>query len=217
MAILELIANGITLIGAARDLHGWVTGYSLARKIDEINHRVEQIDGKVWDIKRNLTRYGNFVFHHDQNEIIGSKNSAGIIKENKKLLVPEINLLVPKNKSSIVLSNFLQLPENFLKSFKDNPDQFLFFNFKLGARDLPPNNILHDKTLVPVHYNINGEEYVGFIKVGYLKSYLGFEYQSIIHSQKSAHIFKNPYTGAPMKRLEPCFCGSGKRYKFCHG
>lgn len=212
MDILSFVANRITLLDIGKNVHSWVTGYSLARKVDQIHNCVEQIYGRIWEFKEELTRIGNFVFHHPVSEIRGGNNAGSIIYDKKQIILPQVSVLKATGASQIIISDITELPPEFVREFQIDPELFLFYSFELRGGGLPPTNILQDKTLVPMKYSRESKSFVGFIKKGYLKNYLGVDYEAFSRRANNEDPFRNPYTQQPISRNNPCFCKSGLRY-----
>ena len=44
MAILETIATGISLMDIGKTMHGWVSGQTVAAKLDQISAQLKRLD-----------------------------------------------------------------------------------------------------------------------------------------------------------------------------
>lgn len=213
------VATGITIGSGAISVQSLISGYTLAKRVDLIASRLEMLDGRIVKVDAALTRLDTRLYSSGQQSVFVTK-SSGLALPNAKLIMPTKATLLQFGPSfestSLIADAGLEAPKGFFQEFINEPEHFLHAVQPLRS-GMPDIATLRDPTLVPWHFKKDGIDYIGFVKKGYLKSYLGIEFKPTILNDRMRFAFENRYTGASMSRNEVCYCGSGKRYKHCCG
>lgn len=209
---LTYAATGVTFGSGAASAHGILSGYRLAKKVDLVSNRLEMLDGQIVGLERSLKKIDRRLYS-TMEQSVWVEGSNKLIQPNKKLLLDN---LIDDGRSNLISDLYVEAPNGFRQGFSENPENFL-----VGVQELrggtPDFAFLRDDTLTPWHFKENGVDMIGFVKKGYLQSYLGIEFVPTITGWRAENLFSNPYTGEKMSRNAPCFCKSGKKYKHCCG
>ena len=209
---LSYVTTGVTFGSGAASAHGILSGYRLARKVDLIHRRVELLDGQVVTLHKNLRRMDERLFS-TLTQSVWVKGKSKLIEPNRQLLLANG---IDDGRNSFISDLYVEAPDGFRQRFNERPSDFLLGEQPL-LKGVPDLTLLRDDTLAPWHFKKNGVDMVGFIKRGYLQSYLGLEFVPTLLAKRAEFAFQNPYSGNAMSRNERCYCKSGKRYKHCCG
>jgi uncharacterized protein YjbI with pentapeptide repeats len=77
--------------------------------------------------------------------------------------------------SDLAVSTPITLPDSLKHILQMKPEDVLF-NIMPLSKEYMPSNFISDSSMVPLIFSKNNAQYIGQIKVGYARDYLGFEY-----------------------------------------
>jgi hypothetical protein len=221
-----MLEHGLTIIQVVKglkDLHGLVTGHTLARRIDRLTNSIELQHGTIINIDSRLEALASNLYFLHEHELYKT-NKSGIAIKEKKIISPGVEEISVFKKvhhdtlrtKSLVFSSLEDLPRGFLAEFNANPLHFLVYKQKIGTGS-PPSEFLRDDTLVPIQFMHASEAMIGFMKKGYVEHVFGLTYREALTEFTLSNVNNNPFENTPMRRNQPCYCGSGRRFKHCHG
>jgi hypothetical protein len=210
--VLGFLKTGITIFQAGKaayDTYGYVTGTSITHKVDNIHARLQRIEENIYFM------YERELYRSNKSGILTPENS--IVIPDKREVDAFINVHKEVSKqTSVIFSNIEQLPRGFLVEFNVEPDNFLVYQQDIGG-GLPPLHFLKDDTLVPIQFLRDGRTKIGFMKKGYVEQVFGLTLKAALTEFRMANLNRDPFQDRHMRRNEVCYCGSGKRFKHCHG
>jgi hypothetical protein len=168
---LALASTGITFATLGPSIHGYISGFSLAKKVDLIGSKIEALDGEVHRVLGKIEKIG---MHHYRSSNVG-------------VLLPQQAIISPRSSNVFArpeLGNVdyvndyaTEVPREFQQKFFADPKEFLFGVTKIGP-SAPDLTFLKDPTLVPWHFRDGNVAKVGFVKRGYL-DHLGIKYRRL--------------------------------------
>jgi hypothetical protein len=165
--VLVVIGTGITRLGIGQSIYDWVTGHAVSQKIDTLSAQIQDFielgnrlyyvpRQEVWDIDR------------DHQRIIDDRGQirAGAFPIQQAL------------KMNLVVSQPIVTPSRLKAVFTGNPEDILSQIPPLRWEGLPPEYVgLSDPTVIPVIFSRWNQDFIGLMKIGYAKEFLGFEYR----------------------------------------
>ncbi len=160
MSLLEILSMGITLLDVGKNLHEWVAGNTVSRKLDQISSKIERLDDQIYYLRTQEV----------WDTGISQQHTIEDLRQIRNVALPIQRVLG----TELVISKPIVTPKALRKFLLDDPKEILF-----DIRPLRQGHSAHidDPTLVPVTFSKSGEEFVGFIKIGYLKDFLNCDYK----------------------------------------
>ena len=149
------------MIGLGQDVYDWVTGHTLTNRLDGISSQIERLNNQIYLLNTPEIRDISVL---RQNLII---NGSG------NILKASIPLQQAAN-ANLIISQPIASPDKLKNLFIRNPEEVLFNITPLKGNETPFLN--NDPTLTPVTFSKWGQEFIGFIKIGYLREFLDCEY-----------------------------------------
>jgi WD40 repeat protein len=161
MSILEVISTGISLIGLGQDVYDWVTGHTLLNRLDGISPQIEKLNDQL------------YLFNNPEIRDISVLRQNLITNDADNILRASIPLQQAAN-TNLIVSRPIVSPTKLKSLFVRNPEEVLFNIAPLKGNAAPFFNT--DPTLAPVTFSKWGQEFIGYIKIGYLREFLDCEY-----------------------------------------
>lgn len=163
MGLLDTIATGITLLDVGNNLYGWVTGHTVSNKLEQIHSQIEQLD--------------RHLFYLPRQEVWNTRIGTQEIIENLRQIRDIANATQQILGLDMIISAPIISPDRLRKFFHTRPEDILF-DIRPIRNGEEVTHLRHsDPTLLPLIFSKWGQEFAGFIKVGYLKDYLDCEYK----------------------------------------
>ena len=186
----NLLASGVTIGTAGPAIHGYISGFTLARKVKEdaehFRTQIEDLQGRVLSIDGKLEALNDNVFlsDHDALRFFGHRG--------KGTSVPLTHLEHLRNGQKIISDKAVEPPEGLIDRFTANPENYLFSIQPLNAQEIDAS-LLNDPSLVPWCFQKFGVDFIGFAKKGYVEA-LGISFTPL--PRKSAAAAARPARAA---------------------
>jgi proteasome lid subunit RPN8/RPN11 len=162
MSFIETLSTGITLLNFGKELYDLVTGHTVSRKLDKIYSKIERVD--------------NHVYFLDAQEVWDTIQDKQQVFEDLKQIKEARLPLQRAIGADIVISKPIISPDRMKSFFLSNPEEILFGIRPLRGLDVP-QQFHNDPTMVPVTFSKWGQEFLGYVKIGYLRDYLDCDYR----------------------------------------
>jgi len=161
MAIIEGIAAGISILGGGKSAYDWITGNTISRKLNAVDARLQRLDERL--------------YYYAQQELSDPRVGSQNVITNPSAIRHATRPLQSVLDRDLVVSTPILTPKQLRRALRSDPEEILFGITMVTAMGLP-SKYLEDPTLLPVTFTKSGSIYIGFLKVGYARDYLGVEY-----------------------------------------
>ena len=163
MSVLEIISTGISLLGIGQNVYDWVTGHTIINQIDDISGQIEKLNDQI------------FLLNNSEIRDISLQNQ-NIITNSQDILWASLPIQRAFNRN-LLISQPITSPTKLKSVFYKNPENILFNITPIKNKN--SFNLPNDPTLVPVTFSKWGQEFIGFIKIGYLSEFFDCEYEPV--------------------------------------
>ena len=166
--MLDWISNGLTLLGIGQSAYEWVAGQATNRQLKKLN---ELYGDKLTKIEEGL-------YLLLQSEVFIDSNQRDItdVEAIKAATKPYLNAI--GNGQNMVVSTPTDTPEKMQICFDGDLDEILEENSIRPLRgDGIPDSYYQHKKKAPITFTKYQQEFIGLIKVGFLKSYFGIDFK----------------------------------------
>lgn len=165
---LGTIAAVISILGAGKSAYDFITGTTVSKKLLRLFERSQRLD--------------KHIFYQSTQEVRDATLSRQRLVTDLAKIRSVAEPVQKALNAEVLLSTPIFSPMRLKKAFEWNPEEVLFGITPLRGDDLP-GVYLKDPTLVPVTFSRWGQEFIGFLKVGYARDYLDLEYKPQFRNQ----------------------------------
>lgn len=193
---LSLVSSGVTLGLAGPTLHAYASGFSLARKIqqidDKLESRITDMRDNLHDVKAQIDLISEGVYTSDK-PTFSNQSKVKVPRPQSILQTPELKVA-----PHTILDRPSALPQNLRDLFFQNPENFLSRVERLDASN-PDLSLINDETMVPWFFEKDGTRLVGFAKIGLLDA-MGIRYSPLLNKDNlSVRSASKPRPSAPAR------------------
>lgn len=173
--VLTVASFGVSVLGAAKPTFDWITGNTIGKKLDGLSRDISRLEEHVWRFPE--PEVIDITKSHQQ-----TLGSAEMMRELVSPIQKDIGY-------DSLFSEPIKTPDILKHELQNNPEQILFRIQPLdsGAID---KDLFEDPTLTPVIFFKNGKNFIGWSKIGYLRSHLNIDYQAKAAREITSNIAK---------------------------
>jgi hypothetical protein len=144
-----------------------VTGHAVSQKIDTLSAQIQD-----------FIELGNRLYYVPQQEVWDLDRDHQRIIDDRGQIWAGAFPIQQALKMNLVVSQPIVTPSRLKAVFTGNPEDILSQIVPLRGEGLPPEYVgLSDPTVIPVLFSRWNQEFIGLMKIGYAKEFLGFEYR----------------------------------------
>ncbi|MDM8541214.1 DUF1080 domain-containing protein [Desulfococcaceae bacterium HSG9] len=173
MALIETLSTGISIINTAKTLYDWITGNTIAKKVDAISNQLTVLD--------------KHLYYLPEQEIWDLKNSQKQIAYNVAVIQQTMSPLQHVTGNELIISKPISSPQRLRGIFEKNPEDILS-HIQPITKSYLSNDYMSDPTLIPVTFTRWNQPFVGLMKIGYACDFLNLEYKPYVHSLSSGMV-----------------------------
>ena len=163
--LIGTISTGLTVLGVGQSVYEWITGRATNKEVAKLSKKIDKLE-----------KLGERLYYLPQQEVHSSGgkiiSDVQAIKAAAKSQCEALD-----DGQNLIISIPSEAPLNMQQYFYDGDPKEIIDDIQplRGGANLPPDIYLKTKK-VPITFQWWGQDFIGLMKVGYLKSVFGIEY-----------------------------------------